>query len=103
MNKTNEPLDVDYFSKKLKSIVRDLSSYRADELSRELSKLSVTACQTDTITIKAAEYAKLKKDAERYQWLRDNKHLDIFWSVAGNKDRCKNIDDDIDQAIKESK
>lgn len=33
------------------------------------------------------------------RWLRDNKHLDIWWSVDGNKDRCKNIDDDIDQAI----
>lgn len=38
------------------------------------------------------------EDAERYRWLRDNKYLDIWWSVAGPKDRCANIDADIDEA-----
>ncbi len=45
----------------------------------------------------------LQADAEKYRWLRDNKHLDIWWSVEGPKDRCKNIDIDIDQAIEDSK
>jgi hypothetical protein len=37
--------------------------------------------------------------AERYRWLRDNKHLDAWWSVAGPIDRCENIDADIDGAM----
>lgn len=38
-------------------------------------------------------------DARRYRWLRDNKHLDIWWSVDGPEDRCDNIDADIDAAM----
>jgi len=44
---------------------------------------------------------ELQSDAQRYRWLRDNKHLDIWWSVEGSTDRCANIDDDIDSAISE--
>ncbi|WP_155774340.1 hypothetical protein [Burkholderia pseudomultivorans] len=40
-----------------------------------------------------------EKDAERYRWLRDNKHLDAWWSVTGPTDRCENIDADIDGAM----
>lgn len=47
-------------------------------------------------------YQKLLPDASRYRWLRDNKHLDIWWSVSGPNDRCENIDMDIDEAIKET-
>ena len=38
--------------------------------------------------------------ANRYVWLRDNKHLDTWWSVQGPEDRKKNIDADIDAAMK---
>ena len=43
----------------------------------------------------------LESDAKRYRWLRDNKHLDVWWSVEGPKDRCNNIDSDIDTAMKD--
>ena len=43
----------------------------------------------------------LQNDANRYRWLKDQGHLDIWWSVEGSKDRIKNIDEDIDQAIME--
>jgi uncharacterized membrane protein YgaE (UPF0421/DUF939 family) len=46
---------------------------------------------------------ELKTDAQRYRWLRDNKHLDIWWSVEGPANRCENIDVDIDEAMSESK
>ena len=46
---------------------------------------------------------ELKTDAQRYRWLRDNKHLDIWWSVEGPVNRCDNIDVDIDEAMSESK
>lgn len=36
-------LDVDYFQKKLKLIVRDADRYTPDEMARELARLSVTA------------------------------------------------------------
>ena len=29
----------------------------------------------------AQKYNEAIADAERYRWLRDNKHLDIWWSV----------------------
>lgn len=45
---------------------------------------------------------KLIRDAERYCWLRDNGHLDMFWSVQGPSDKAANIDADIDEAMKES-
>lgn len=45
------------------------------------------------------ECEKLRKDAERYRWLRDNGHLNIWWSVEGPEDRCDNIDADIDEAM----
>jgi hypothetical protein len=47
-----------------------------------------------------AEVRRLREDAERYRWLRNHKHLDSWWSVAGPKDRCANIDADIDAARK---
>jgi hypothetical protein len=40
-------------------------------------------------------------NAARYKWLRDNKHLDEWWSTQGSLDRCENIDADIDAAIRE--
>lgn len=46
--------------------------------------------------------AGLAADARRYRWLRDNKHLDRWWSVSGPNDRCDNIDADIDEAMKEA-
>lgn len=46
--------------------------------------------------------ASAAPDAKRYQWLRDHKHLDIWWSVDGPKDRCENIDGDIDAAMTEA-
>lgn len=48
-----------------------------------------------------AERESERRDALRYRWLRDNKHLDVWWSVDGPEDRCANIDADIDAAIKE--
>lgn len=42
------------------------------------------------------------KNSKRYKWLRDNGHLDIWWSVDGSSERCKNIDEDIDAAILEN-
>lgn len=53
--------------------------------------------------IKAACSAAIPqlRDGERYRWLRDNGHLDIWWSVSGPKDRCANIDADIDAARRE--
>lgn len=42
------------------------------------------------------------KQAARYRWLRDNKHLDVWWSVEGPSDRCDNIDRDIDEAMAQS-
>jgi len=45
------------------------------------------------------KYNESIKDAKRYRWLRDNKHLDRWWSVEGPGDRCANIDQDIDNAI----
>jgi hypothetical protein len=44
---------------------------------------------------------ELEPDAIRYRWLRDNKHLDIWWSVSGPSDRAQNIDADIDAAIED--
>lgn len=41
-------------------------------------------------------------EAVRYRWLRDNNHLNIWWSVDGPKDRCANIDADIDAAMNEA-
>jgi len=41
-------------------------------------------------------------ESRRYRWLRDNKHLDMWWSVEGPKDRCKNIDADIDEAMRDA-
>lgn len=38
-------------------------------------------------------------DAFRYRWLRDNGHLDSWWSVQGPKDKAANIDTDIDAAM----
>lgn len=49
------------------------------------------------------KYNEAIADARRYRWLRDNKHLDIWWSVEGPKDRCDNIDADIDAAIEQQK
>lgn len=46
---------------------------------------------------------ELQSDAQRYRWLRDNKHLDLWWSVEGPFNRCDNIDADIDEAMNESK
>ena len=46
---------------------------------------------------------ELQLDAQRYRWLRDNKHLDLWWSVEGPTNRCHNIDTDIDEAMNESK
>ena len=40
-------------------------------------------------------------NARRYEWLRDNGHLDRWWSVQGPKDKSKNIDTDIDNAMSE--
>jgi len=40
-------------------------------------------------------------DAKRYRWLRDNKHLDIWWSMQGPENRCDNIDEDIDEAMED--
>lgn len=45
---------------------------------------------------------QLRKDAERYRWLRDSGHLNQWWSMQGPKDRRKNIDADIDMAMKEA-
>ena len=42
------------------------------------------------------------KDANRYRWLRDNGHLNQWWSVQGAEHRCDNIDDDIDEAMAET-
>lgn len=42
-----------------------------------------------------------RADALRYRWLRDNKHLDGWWSVEGPEDRAENIDSDIDTAMQE--
>lgn len=47
----------------------------------------------------AQKYNEAIADAERYRWLRDNKHLDIWWSVDGPEDRCENIDADVDEAM----
>ncbi len=48
---------------------------------------------------KASGTPAMERDALRYRWLRDNKHLDIWWSVEGNSDHNQNIDDDIDEAM----
>lgn len=48
-----------------------------------------------------AQRDRLLTDATRYQWLRDNGHLNSWWSVQGPADRCANIDEDIDTAIAE--
>jgi hypothetical protein len=48
------------------------------------------------------ELESLARDSKRYRWLRDNGHLDIWWSVEGPEEKSKNIDADIDEAIKES-
>lgn len=70
-----------------------------DKTKAALSEALLTRAE-NSITDLKQENAELRKDAERYRWLRDNKHLDIWWSVDGDKDRCKNIDDDIDAAMK---
>lgn len=45
------------------------------------------------------EIEALKAEAIRYRWLRDNGHLNKWWSSAGPSDRCENIDADIDAAM----
>ena len=47
------------------------------------------------------EMSDIEKEAARYRWLRDNRWLDTWWSVAGPRDRCDNIDFDIDAAMAE--
>lgn len=56
--------------------------------------------QAALIEQQAKRIAELEADAMRYRFLRDNKHLDKWWSVAGPSDRCENIDADIDEAMK---
>ena len=56
------------------------------------------ACTPTAILELVSEVRRLREDAERYRWLRNHKHLDSWWSVAGPKDRCANIDADIDAA-----
>jgi len=46
---------------------------------------------------------ELQEDSQRYRWLRDNKHLDMWWSVDGPDNRHDNIDTDIDEAMNEHK
>lgn len=53
---TNEyGLDVDYFKKKLKLVVRDADRYTPDEMARELARLSVAA---DKKVLKEKEFNK---------------------------------------------
>ncbi len=42
---------------------------------------------------------QISREAKRYRWLRDNKHLGMWWSVQGPEDRNENIDADIDDAM----
>jgi hypothetical protein len=56
----------------------------------------------DTITLSITEYEQLKKDAERYRWLRGwagGKRLDVFKKSATKLQ----LDNAIDQAISEDK
>lgn len=53
-------------------------------------------------TMHLEEHADILFDALRYRWLRDNGHLDAFWSAQGPEDKAANIDADIDEAMKES-
>lgn len=39
-------LDVDYFTKKIKLIIRDINNYTPDEFARECARMSVTADKT---------------------------------------------------------
>lgn len=47
------------------------------------------------------ELANYQADAERYRWLKEQGHLNSWWSVQGPEDRSKNIDADIDTARSE--
>lgn len=53
-------------------------------------------------TAEGASLSDAGLDAARYRWLRDHRHLDMWWSVSGPKDRCENIDADIDAAMIEA-
>ena len=70
----------------------------ADEYDRVKDKLIKVNKKIGSIKFAENE---LEQQAARYRWLRDNKHLDIWWSVEGPEDRCDNIDADIDSAMLE--
>ena len=54
----------------------------------------------NTITIPADEYERLKKDAERYRWLRENyKFADGIWAVVACQQNKHLVDDAVDQAM----
>ena len=50
-----------------------------------------------------AKIESYKADAERYMWLRDNNHLDEWWLYTISKEDAENINEAIDQAMKEGK
>lgn len=61
-------------------------------------------CALNGIEVTPAQLTALMgadRDGVRYRWLRDNGHLDVWWSVEGPADRCANIDADIDTAMGE--
>ena len=70
----------------------------ADEYEKAEDKLKKVKRKIAKITEQKEE---TKKQAARYRWLRDNKHLDAWWSVQGPKGRCANIDADVDNAMEE--
>lgn len=72
----------------------------ADEYDKTRQKLEKVNKKIDKLNKPESE---IEKQAARYRWLRDNKHLDIWWSVQGPKDRCANIDADIDAAMEDAR
>jgi len=42
----------------------------------------------------------IEKDSKRYQWLKENGHLDIWWGEEDGFNERLYIDEDIDQQIK---
>lgn len=52
-----------------------------------------------TLAVILARIPELARNTERYWWLKDNKHLDLWRRVQGSEDRCENIDENIDKAM----
>lgn len=91
--------DLEQFAFELEECEGSYSEYLvAGEYDKTYRKLEKVNKKIDKLTKPESE---TEKQAARYRWLRDNKHLDAWWSVQGPKDRRANIDADIDNAMEE--